>query len=843
MAHLPSPASASSSTLIVTSLPSKESLQTDAIDIYPSPHPPSHSPDQPARKMKPKPALTISTTPPNAMPVNEPKMSSKGFVEPHHGHLPRRSRKGTKADASAKVDEGKEKEKPELSRGLTTSTVQDVAAAGAVTSPVPVSATTAAPLLPKTPTPETSAAAAPPPPAPEGEGLEDDLLSYSPPKTPPPPQHPYIPRHELLPPTYLTSLRLPSTPAPASLASSSGPLVSTPAPVHSLASAAANVNVNSPAFATPGSGRATPNLPRRRVSRKTQGRRPSEGQVLVVASAQVQVEETLLPPGRRGHIREAADDGGGGGVFDGADDNVGSTSSQTSASPSASAGLGADDDVANDPSRSRSCSRTHIRTQPRQSSPSPAPLRLRARSQSRPRLTRTRHLSALGEDDDDRGELGASTPTSARLFVGQVQSRSRSQSQRSGPLPSVRSRGVSLPRLRLGESPLRSSFAGAGDHDPADDVFGEQRLVEVAKKTRRKEKMKERMCLQEVGRASGVEVGFLDVGVGGEDGAREAVVEFWNLKAGGDIKREVKRRVVLRVVDPLPSNSLGEGDPSSSSSSSLPQDLDLELPLPDDLPTYIDGQPALSAEQIRAGCAFIAAHLSSPPVSSPSSSSLPPSSSTSTRTTRRKVRILTPVARPEDGMAIALCYLAYYAPPPSSSSSSSDSSKTKTKTQSTLLESLHNYFRDPSDADTDIAFSINTDADEQPAQEDNDNTMGLKPWYESLSGAHLLYMRLLDEVEPRSEVRDPRVRETSRAFVPGPAYEEEVDVVGDSEEESSDMKTRRDGEGDGEEYAGIRTEWRGVLSYEGLVKVDEAGRGRDVDVDHGDVEVNGEEED
>ncbi|PPR01434.1 hypothetical protein CVT26_015437 [Gymnopilus dilepis] len=285
-----------------------------------------------------------------------------------------------------------------------------------------------------------------------------------------------------------------------------------------------------------------------------------------------------------------------------------------------------------------------------------------------------------------------------------------------------------------------------------------------------------------------------DIDVGVEGGEREAMVEFWGLKESSNLTDRRKRKVVLRVVDPSTLNT----EYSSTTHQDLERQLELSLALPDDLPSYVDGQPVLSAEQIREGCEFIARHLSSP----------------SSSNARRKVHILTHVARPEDGMAIALCYLAYFQPTSLSSS--------------TLLESLH-YFRDPSDSDTDIAFSLNTDADADVDLEER-----IRPWYESLSPAHLLYMRLLDEVEPRSEVRDPRGRETSRSG--SEEMDIDVDVVGDPDGDKEAAERE-------EEYAGMRTEWRGVLSFEGLMRVDEARRGRDVDVDHGDVEVNGEEED
>ncbi|PPQ80259.1 LOW QUALITY PROTEIN: hypothetical protein CVT26_012051 [Gymnopilus dilepis] len=425
-------------------------------------------------------------------------------------------------------------EKSELSRGLASSSVQ--AAPAAVSSSVPVYDCSLS--SPEDATPATASAAAfSSTLAPQAalRRLKGTLLFPSQdPTTSSAPIHPaaristsYVP--------HLVAVASYTTGCPSSIVFRPS-LASGSVLPGSAAAAASGVSgalaVNSPAFATPGSGRVTPSLPRRRVSKKTQGRKASDAQA--AEDAGVTAERSEI----RGHVPEAAtifDDTGGGGV-----DDVGSTSSQTSASPSASAGLG--DGDGNDPSHSRSRSGAHTRsqTQARPTSPTSAPLRLRARSQSRPRLTR--HLSALDEHDD-AGELGGSTPTSARLFVGQMrpQSHSRSHSQRPDPLPSVRSRGVCPRRLRPGKSPLRTSFACAADRDAMmeGDVFGVEgpRTMQTMRRNCREREGK-------MGRASGVEVGFLDA----DDGVREAVVEFWGLKEAGK-HSDRTRNVVLQLVD------------------------------------------------------------------------------------------------------------------------------------------------------------------------------------------------------------------------------------------------------------------------------------------------------
>ncbi|KDR69765.1 hypothetical protein GALMADRAFT_214870 [Galerina marginata CBS 339.88] len=801
-----SPASASassSSTLIVTPLPSSSSSSS---------LPPKSEEKQKEKRLSL--GLTISTpTHPQTQtqtPV-QAKMSARGFVEPHHSHLPRRTRakaKTTSVDLASHLAKQMATEKE--------ASLDSKHSAAPFTTPAPTPTTNSRiddshpAFLPTSPSP----APGPPPP------LSRSRSSF-PPRSLFPGLHD-APANDETPPTHLLSLKLPPSPPPElNLGSRTTPPRPTPTPLTSTALALSlglgfNPNLGSPTPATPGSAPVhTPmnkgplhgNLPRRTArarARVRAGTAPSH-QHQQTARAQARTRSTLPADVRAdAQLDERRESGAGAGAGAGSSEET-----QDGTDGGEAEGL-----IPEEPA-----------------TPTPA-----------------------------RAQVGGS----ARLMIGQGQGQRR-HLRRGGVLDSDRAGKAHI-------SPAVGLEAGV-------DVEAEVEAVAKAEaKAKTKEDMlEERACIQPIGYGTGVEVGFLSSAC--VDGAAEELEEdgFWGLPPRLDgLEPEVgtgttttttttdndkpnvddndndiimeklrwarMRKVVLRVVmdhddddgadggldcddgherrgggdariggmtgattsdggstvggedysvdttPPMTQSCRSESPVSSPNPERVlqpPRELELELDLPTDLTAYKEGETALTSEQMVDAFAFIGRHLAyayAPPlpplVSGARTSDDGASTSTSTDTDKRKrtkpkkkIRILTPRARPEDAMSLAVGYLAY-------TSSSLSASSTVSHCEHEL--DVENPYTRP----------------------------------------HLLWMHLMDYGADMET--DSRGSETGRGGDAGPDANANVGVDVDA---NANVDANVDAEVVNELPQldrGIRDEWRGVLSYDGLMKVHSA---------------------
>ena len=361
-------------------------------------------------------------------------------------------------------------------------------------------------------------------------------------------------------------------------------------------------------------------------------------------------------------------------------------------------------------------------------------------------------------------------------------------------------------------------------------------------------------CLQEMGKGSGIFVGFLPDEINLEDSQEPLHV----------VVQSNTDRLVLPL-PPLPPPIESSGPVKLWSGSTCVENR-----------TYLDGLTALTDAQIQEGCSFIEKAMQTPPGGSESP---------------LRVTILSPRLRPEDAMSLAICYLAYSSlsliKPSLSISSSLSSNPIPTQsdansnspvvppssindgdvstvgaarlipfgadvTREQIIQTRKLSFPGSWDDEFVELDVVNADSSTQP----NPTTKPKEPRY---TPAHALYMHLLDDID--SDVDLERVlwgaaeEEASRGRMgvdplgfgrgvgrsgSGGELEEEQVVNSEGSATKSVFGARgsaynhrlghnddreRDGTREqererGMEYKCIRAEWRGVLSFDGLKRLD-----------------------
>ena len=378
-------------------------------------------------------------------------------------------------------------------------------------------------------------------------------------------------------------------------------------------------------------------------------------------------------------------------------------------------------------------------------------------------------------------------------------------------------------------------------------------------------------CLQEMGKDSGVFVGFLPYEINLEEDSAEDSQEPLHV---------VVKSNTDRLILPLP-----------------PLPPPIEAPCPSELwslgaeqsrTTYLDGMTVLTDAQIQDGCAFIDRARQTTP--SRDGSELPSPESAGV------VWILSPRLRPEEAMSLAICYLAYSSSPPASIINPAPPPSVSSKvlpTQSQSSDANSNSSESPLAPVVVIPFGS---ANPNPTQEQINRTRKLSfpgSWDDELdvfndvdsslppkfrepryTPAHALYMHLHDDIDGDVDLERELwdAAEEREAFMGGSGgggtgvgaggelEEEQMGItMGPSEAASTtksvfagargghhrrrlrdlgsdDCERERDGDGDqtrergGTEYKCMRPEWRGVLSFEGLRRLDGVWLGRGVGV-------------
>ncbi|KIM36897.1 hypothetical protein M413DRAFT_448826 [Hebeloma cylindrosporum] len=371
----------------------------------------------------------------------------------------------------------------------------------------------------------------------------------------------------------------------------------------------------------------------------------------------------------------------------------------------------------------------------------------------------------------------------------------------------------SMSRSRLGVS------AGKGD---ADDGVRRARSRSAGKAVG---DVKEHTttCLQEMGKGTGVFVGFLP-----DEESQERLHV---------VVQSTEDRLVLPLPPlPPPINSSG------------PSELWVPATCTVEHRIYLDGVTALTHAQLQDGCAFIERAKQTPQDGSESSS---------------KVRILSPRLRPEDAMSLAICYLAYSSPcsinpSPSGLVPSTPQHDLFTPGAARLIPFGANFTQEeitrtrklsfPGSWDDELAEIdiVTVDSSSQPSP----TTKFKEPRY---TPAHALYMHLHDDIDSdldlERELWDAAEEEEEasswgrtgvvsmgcvEALGRGENGEVEEEQVFRSEgstaksafgAQGSACNRRLDHDDDhdrdrGMEYKCIRAEWRGVLSFDGLKRLD-----------------------
>ena len=352
-------------------------------------------------------------------------------------------------------------------------------------------------------------------------------------------------------------------------------------------------------------------------------------------------------------------------------------------------------------------------------------------------------------------------------------------------------------------------------------------------------------CLQEMGKGSGVFVGFLP---------DEINVEHPQERLHVVVQSNTDRLVLPLPPLPPPIESYGELKLWSATTCAENR-------------TYLDGMTALTDAQIQEGCSFIEGVKQTPQDGSESPS---------------RVRILSPRLRPEDAMSLAICYLAYSSPclikpSPSvskpllssipimtpSSDTNSDSPAAPPSsindagaarlipfgselTREQIVRTRQLSFPGSWDDEFGEIDVVNVDSSSQP----NPAAKYKEPRY---TPAHALYMHLLDDIDSDADLERELWDAEEEAFagrmgvVPlgfgggvgrSANGELEAERVANSEASTTksvhgaqgsacnrrrDHESNRDSDRDrerGMEYKCIRSEWRGVLSFEGLRRLD-----------------------
>jgi hypothetical protein len=362
-----------------------------------------------------------------------------------------------------------------------------------------------------------------------------------------------------------------------------------------------------------------------------------------------------------------------------------------------------------------------------------------------------------------------------------------------------------------------------------------------AKKARAADCTKERSktCLQEMGKDSGIFVGFLPC---------DPESDEKDLQERMHVVVQSKADRLVLPLPPLPSPISLDCDTSSSLSDSRSAATYVERR------TYIDGVTALTDMQIQDGCAFISKAKQMPLDGAESP---------------LRVKILSPRSRPEDAMSLAICYLAYSsspsmsgpshsAPAPLSPASDGDTStagaarlipfgSTSTQKQVTRLNRRLSFPGSWDDEFVEIDV-VNSSA---PS---NSNATFKEPSY---TRAHALYMHLLDDAEDVDSERgffwDDAAEDMfndGAGDVPLGSGVPECSGRGESDGEqrvnsepstpsvsgaqgsASNRRLNREhgrnrerGRAGGKEYSCVHAEWRGVLSFDGLTKLDKVWLG------------------
>jgi hypothetical protein len=346
-------------------------------------------------------------------------------------------------------------------------------------------------------------------------------------------------------------------------------------------------------------------------------------------------------------------------------------------------------------------------------------------------------------------------------------------------------------------------------------------------------------CLQEMGKGSGVFVGFLPNEINVDDPQERLHV----------VVQSNTDRLVLPL-PPLPPPIESPGELKLWSAATCVQNR-----------TYLDGVTALTDAQIQEGCSFIERAKQTPQDGSETPS---------------KVRILSPRLRPEDAMSLAICYSAYSSPclikpspsvsrpllssnpmstpssdansdsPAAPPSSSNDAGAARLipfgpdLTREQIIRTRKLSFPGSWDDEFVEIDIVNVNSSSQP----DPTTKSKEPRY---TPAHALYMHLLDDIDSDADLeRELWDAEEEAAYMGrtgggvgrGANGELEAEQVANSEASTtksvhgapgSACNRRRNHESDrdedrdrerGMEYKCIRSEWRGVLSFDGLRRLD-----------------------